>query len=223
MDVHALAAKSLPNWVLAVVGVFWLLAVTAGLRGLLNYEDGPAETSEPPTEWPKGSTISRKLGMPTIVVFAHPKCPCTDATIGELSLLMTRLQGKVIAAVFFVRPANFPDAWEKTKLWHNAEAIPGVSVSSDVGGVEARQFGAQASGQTILYDAGGRLRFSGGITASRGHSGDNAGRSAIVSLVTTGSAQTERTSVFGCSLHDPTTRADKGEAAWLKSFWTRHQ
>ena len=209
--------------VLAAIGIVWIFALTVGLRAMLNYEDGPAEPGEPPTEWPKDSRVSRAPGLPTVVVFAHPKCPCTDATIGELSILMTRLQGKATAAVVFVRPVNFPDDWEKTGLWHNAEAIPGVKVFSDPGGVEARRFGAQASGQTILYDPLGRIRFSGGITGSRGHSGDNAGRTAIVSFVTMGVAKTERTSVFGCSLHDPTTRADKGEASWLKSLWTRHQ
>jgi hypothetical protein len=219
MNAHTPTAK----WVLALAGVAWMFALTAGLRAMLNYEDGPAEIGNPPAEWPTGSIISRKPGMPTVIVFAHPKCPCTDATIGELSILMTRLQGKATASVFFVRPANFVDGWEKTELWHSAEAIPGVSVFSDPGGVEARRFGAQASGQTILYDAGGRMRFNGGITASRGHSGDNTGRSAIVSLVITGTSQTKRTSVFGCSLHDPTTRADKGDAAWLKSLWTRLQ
>jgi hypothetical protein len=222
MKVRAPGAKRSLNRVLAVVGVFWLLAVSAGLRAMLDYEDRPAEPSEPLMEWPNVSKISRKPGLPTVVVFAHPKCPCTRATIGELSILMTRLQGKATAIVYFVRPANFPNAWEKTELWHNAEAIPGVSVFSDVGGVEARRFGAQASGQTILYDAGGRLQFSGGITGSRGHSGDNAGRTAIISLVSTGSSQTDRTSVFGCSLHDPTTRADKGEGTWLKTLWARH-
>jgi hypothetical protein len=200
-----------------------MLTLTAGLRVMLNYEDRPAETGKPPTGWPRDSAISRRPGMPIVIVFAHPKCPCTDATIGELSILMTRLQGKATAAVIFVRPASFVDGWEKTELWRSAKAIPGVSVFSDPGGVEARRFGAQASGQTILYDSGGRMRFSGGITASRGHSGDNAGRSAVVSLVITGTAQTERTSVFGCSLHDPTTRADKGGAAWLNSLWTRLQ
>jgi hypothetical protein len=219
MNAHIPAAK----WLLALVGVAWMLGLTAGLRAMLNYEDGPAEAGNPPTEWPRGSTIPRTPGMSTVIVFAHPKCPCTDATIGELSILMTRLQGKATASVFFVRPANLPYGWEKTELWRSAEAIPGVSVLSDPGGVEARRFGAQASGQTILYDAGGRMRFNGGITASRGHSGDNTGRSAIVSLVITGTSLTERTSVFGCSLHDPTTRADKGDAAWLKSLRTKLQ
>lgn len=219
MSAHTPAAKR----VLVVVGVLWILGLTVGLRAMLNYEDGPAEPGKPPIEWPKGGAFTPKLGQPTLVIFAHPKCPCTDATIGELSILMTRLQGKATAAVFFVRPANFLAGWEKTELWRSAAEIPGVSVFSDPGGMEARRFGAQASGQTILYDASGRMRFSGGITASRGHSGDNAGRSAIVSLITTGVAQTERTSIFGCSLHDPTTRADKGDAAWLKSLWSKLQ
>jgi hypothetical protein len=211
------------SWVLAAVGVVWILALTVGMRAMLNYENGPAEAGEPPAQWPTDSRVPRVPGLPTVVVFAHPKCPCTDATIGELSILMTRLQGRASAVVIFVRPANSPDDWEKTGLWRSAGAIPGAKVFSDPGGMEARRFGAQASGQTILYDTAGRMRFSGGITASRGHSGDNAGRSAIVSLVTTGAATTERTSVFGCSLHDPTTRADNGEASWLKSLWTRQQ
>lgn len=209
------------KWVLGAFGVVWILALTVGLRVMLNYEDGPAAPGEPPPEWPKDSQVERAPGMPMVVVFAHPKCPCTDATIGELSILMTRLQGKATAAVIFVRPPSFAEGWEKTELWRSAEAIPGVRVFSDPGGVEAGRFGAQASGQTILYDTGGRLRFSGGITASRGHSGDNAGRSAIVSLVATGTSKTALTSVFGCSLHDPTTRVGKGEGTWLKRLWTR--
>ena len=39
-------------------------------------------------------------------------------------------------------------------------------------------------GQTLLYDAGGTLIFSGGITGSRGHAGDNAGEAALVALLT---------------------------------------
>jgi hypothetical protein len=136
---------------------------------------------------------------------------------------MTRLQGKVAAVVIFVRPKDFAEDWEFTDLWHSAQSIPGTRVLSDAGGVEAARFGAQASGQAMLYDASGNLRFSGGITASRGHSGDNAGRSAIVSLVTTGSAQTTRTSVYGCSLHDPTTRSDGREATWPTNLWTKRQ
>jgi len=66
--------------------------------------------------------------------------------------------------------------------------------------VEARRFGVETSGQTLLYDAGGRLIFSGGITGSRGHAGDNAGEAALVALLTSGQADRRATSVFGCPL-----------------------
>jgi hypothetical protein len=213
MQAHANIVKKfpLPNWILGVAGALWLVMLTIGLRAMVNYEDGPGLAAEAPSQWPKDSRLARELGMPALVLFVHPKCPCSDATIGELSILMTRLQHKISTTVIFVRPANLPEGWEQTPLWRKAQEIPGVKVVSDPAGVEAKRFGAQASGQAMLYDSAGRLKFAGGITASRGHSGDNAGRSAIVSLVTTGAALTDRTSVYGCSLDDPSTRARKGE------------
>jgi hypothetical protein len=116
---------------------------------------------------------------------------------------MAQSQGRVTAYVLFLKPAGFSEDWEKTDLWQSAANIPGVTAVIDDGGAEARRFHAATSGQTILYDAEGRLLFSGGITGSRGHSGDNAGRSAIVSLVNAGAADRAETFVFGCPLFDP--------------------
>jgi hypothetical protein len=70
----------------------------------------------------------------------------------------------------------------------------------DPDGVEARRFGAETSGHTLLFAGDGRLLFSGGITASRGHAGDNAGESVIVALVNNQTPALTRTLVFGCSL-----------------------
>jgi hypothetical protein len=52
----------------------------------------------------------------------------------------------------------------------------------------------------LLYDTAGRLLFSGGITAARGHSGDNAGREAIVALLAGAPTDRTQTPVFGCKL-----------------------
>jgi hypothetical protein len=76
-------------------------------------------------------------------------------------------------------------------------------------GAEANRFHAATSGQTLLYDADGRLLFSGGITGSRGHAGDNAGENAIVSWVNSGAAARTETSVFGCALFDPNSECRK--------------
>jgi hypothetical protein len=132
-------------------------------------------------------------------MLAHPHCPCTRASIRELARLIAQAQGRVTAYALFVKPAGSSDDWEKTDLCQSAASIPGVSVVVD-DGVEAGRFHAVTSGQTVLYDAEGHLLFSGGITGSRGHSGDNAGRTAIVSLLNTGEAERMESSVFGCPL-----------------------
>ena len=75
-----------------------------------------------------------------------------------------------------------------------------VARKIDNDGIEARRFGSSTSGQVMLYNTQGKLLFSGGITASRGHSGDNDGRTAIVALLTQGQALTDETPVFGCQL-----------------------
>jgi hypothetical protein len=73
-------------------------------------------------------------------------------------------------------------------------------VIEDREGADARLFGAFTSGQTFLYNPGGRLLFNGGITASRGHSGDNIGRDGIVALLHGGTFAQNVTPAFGCSL-----------------------
>ena len=188
---------------LVALGSLWAVLVGAGLKILANYETGPGEAGEAPLVWPAASRIERHAGRATLVMAAHPRCPCTRASIRELALLMAGCQGRVTATVLFIRPAGFEDGWERSDLWDSASAIPGVTVRSDDQGVEARRFGAKTSGQAVLYDADGRLLFSGGITGSRGHSGDNAGRSAIVALLTKGTAPRRRTSAFGCPLESP--------------------
>jgi hypothetical protein len=87
-------------------------------------------------------------------------------------------------------------------LRRSAAAIPGVTVLSDVDGVEAGRFGSLTSGHTFLFDSAGRLLFSGGITGARGHAGENVGENAVVSLINNGSSQRDRTLVYGCSFSE---------------------
>ena len=70
----------------------------------------------------------------------------------------------------------------------------------DVDGTEAGRFGAATSGQVLLYDAGGRLRFSGGLTSTRGHPGESPGHRRIAAVVGGGDTEEATTRVFGCAL-----------------------
>jgi hypothetical protein len=120
-----------------------------------------------------------------------------------LIALMTRTRGKADVHVLFSAPPDSPDGWEHTATWDYAGSIPGIRRVRDAGAVEATRFGALTSGHVLLYGADGSLLFSGGITASRGHAGDNPGRSAIVTLLSGQRPERGRTPTFGCLL--PTT------------------
>ena len=188
------------QYILIAACAAWALMIGVGLGLLWDYENAPGLTASPPPYWPSDSHIRLAPDRATLIMLAHPHCPCSRASVGELARLMAQTQARVTAYVLFLKPADSPDDWEKTDLWQSAASIPGVEVVADDDGVEARRFHAMTSGQTLLYDAAGRLLFSGGITGSRGHSGDNAGRSAIVSRLNTGEADRAKTFVFGCPL-----------------------
>jgi len=113
---------------------------------------------------------------------------------------MAHAQQKLDAYVFFYTPANGPTTWVRTELWDSARSIPGVHVIEDPDGGFAKQVGAFTSGQTLLYGADGRLIFNGGITQSRGHSGDNNGRRTIIAFLQGEISDQNTTPVFGCSL-----------------------
>jgi hypothetical protein len=197
-----------------IAGVcLWLAAVVAGVGLMLGYENTPGVAAASVRAWPAGSRIPRLPDMPTLVMMVHPHCPCSRSSIGELAKLVANVHGvaPVNVTILFVRPHGFPTEWEKTDLWNAARIIPGVNVRIDEEGVEAKQFGSVTSGQTMLFGPGGERLFSGGITASRGHDGDNAGRSAIELILTEGSAAIAETPVFGCPLFGNDTTNTKAK------------
>jgi hypothetical protein len=194
----------------ALVGVACTAGIAFGLGILFNYESTPGKIGAVPTKWPSTSQIERLTDRPTLIMLAHPRCPCTRASVAELGQKMARLQGKVYAYVLFLQPALSNAQWKDTGLQRSAAAIPGVKVRSDVGGVEAHRFGAETSGHTRLFDRDGRLLFSGGMTEFRGHAGENTGERAIESLVNGQVPARTATSVFGCALAN---RSQKGDRA----------
>jgi hypothetical protein len=130
----------------------------------------------------------------------HPQCPCSRASVHELAEIMSRSEGRLDARILFVEPENAPAGWLDGALWREAKTIPGVTVSVDKDGQDAAEFGASTSGQVMVYDATGVVRFSGGITDGRGHEGDNAGQLSVLDLVRTGKSPVATTPVYGCSL-----------------------
>jgi hypothetical protein len=186
-------------------GFAWSAAVGSGFCYLGRHGATPGAAGDPPGRWPASSRVAVR-GLVNLVLVAHPRCPCTRATVAELGRLMARRRGALAAHVLFLRPEK---SWERTDLWRAAAALPGTRVLADSGGRDAALFGAATSGHVLVYDATGVLRYSGGITGSRGHEGGNPGLDAVVGLLTRGRADRDRWPVFGCPLSD--TPADPSE------------
>ena len=183
----------------ALLGATWVAATVFGAHALLKYENAPGKVGHISSAWPANSAIQQAPDRPTLVMLAHPQCPCTRASMDELAQVMARVQEKVRAYVLFYTPRDAGPEWQNTDTRRSAAQIPGVIVLSDIDGAEAERFGAETSGHTFLFDQNGQLLFNGGITASRGHSGDNVGESSIASLIDKHASSRAQTFVFGCS------------------------
>jgi hypothetical protein len=185
----------------AAVLLAWGGVVAWGFGRLLTYAQTPGERQVAAAHWPAESSIPRDAGRPALLMFVHPRCPCSHASLAELARIMSRIPGRAGVGVVFVRPAGLEAGWEQARLWRAAADIPGLRMHVDAGGVEAARFGATISGCALLYDASGALVFRGGITSARGHEGDSAGKQAILAWFESAPRATE-TPVFGCPLFE---------------------
>ena len=132
---------------------------------------------------------------------AHPRCPCTRATVAELTRVLTRCVGKVEVYILTFLPRSAGHDWGPADGVRALGTMRGVHLIDDPGGEEAARFGALTSGLVALYAQDGRLLFRGGITAARGHEGDNRGEQALLGLIQGHPSSSPRDlPVFGCPL-----------------------
>lgn len=179
----------------------WTLALVFGFLALLRYEGISGKVADSPQEWPRKSKIIPTPGNLTLVMVAHPRCPCTHASIVELRRVLECSKRPVDVRILFYK-ARGAD-WPPTDLWRQAAAIAGACVAWDEDGTEAAKFGACTSGHALLFDGDGKLLFSGGITSSRGHVGPSKGNLSLAAWLTPGGSGHGTALVFGCSLIDP--------------------
>lgn len=188
---------------LAGLFVFWGLVVGSGIALVEGHASRPGGAGTPLLRWPEGSPIRRIDSRPTLLIFLHPCCPCSRASLAELAYIMRHAGGRVSARALLLRPARLPDHWSGSGIERDLADLPEVLTSQDQGGSEARRFGVVTSGHVLLYDAQGRLTYSGGITSARGHQGDNYGREAVLAQILGMEGDRRGNPVFGCPLATP--------------------
>ncbi|MGD9684555.1 MAG: RedB protein [Candidatus Obscuribacterales bacterium] len=188
---------------LAVSVVVYVLALITCQAISIAYETAPGGIGANPGTIPPEYGELSTPGKMTLLVFIHPMCPCSRASLGELEKIMAKCGDKLSTTVIFLRPDREGGNWQKSDLLGTATRIPGVGILMDRNGRASHRFGALTSGFAVLYDCQGRLRFCGGITGSRGHMGDNLGSRTIQDIATGRENATKASNpVFGCPLFE---------------------
>lgn len=184
----------------------WVLVVSTMLLGAAAVSSLPGRDADAPASWPTDTGLGAVAG-PTLLLFAHPECPCVHATLDELLLVLeqasTRPRVVVVLAVQGAPDTRAVDG-PITRLVE-ADLAP-VQRYLDRDEQETRRFGVHTSGEVLFYAADGGLRFAGGITASRGHEGANDGAARLRSVLDGRTPERPIFDVFGCSLDE--------EGAW---------
>ena len=168
--------------------VLWTAFIATGFCLLARYEATPGAVPGGVATWPAATRLSQFEN--SLVMFVHPECSCTRASITELCRMLAKVQRPPAVQVVMVGTGD--------GLRHAVASVPEVIVVEDPAGSEARRFGATTSGHLCLF-VEGRARFHGGITKSRGHEGCSVGAVAVVAHLGGRSALCAAP-VFGCPL-----------------------
>lgn len=183
--------------VLLAVCAVWLLLVALGSGGLWRYKYKQLAEPTASALWPATSELPRAKVLPTLLMFIHPRCTCSRASLAEVP------RGRKNTTWALTRPCDFAitlASWARGELWTAAGQIPGVLVHDDEGGREAQLFHSETSGHAVLYDPAGWRLFDGGITVARAHEGESIGNHALLALLHGKTPTENQAAVFGCPL-----------------------
>ena len=201
-----LATSPLRGRLTSVAAVFavvlWSAAVIAGIQRMSAYESTPGEQTSVPASWPGSSLVSVDGARGTLMMFVHPLCACTRASLTELREALDKMNDSPNVWIVLLSPHGIARDWS-ARIAEIAARIPEATIVTDVEGTAADRFGASTSGHVVLYDRAGQLLFSGGITGGRGHVGDNDGRRGLVTALHGGDDHAHEHPIFGCGLDDP--------------------
>jgi len=192
----------------------WGAAIAFWGKSLIDYACTSEPTKAARPQWPANEILPAPADEAVLVMFLHPRCPCSRASIGNLDRLLAQARGSLRAHVLFVHPGQAGSEWKSGRMWNAAKSIPGVDVRSDPEGALARIFGATISGEVFLHGRDGGLVFHCGITPVRGHEGDSNGLDAILAHLRGKTVQWSVAETFGCRLLDSEGNSDPvtGEA-----------
>ena len=148
--------------------------------------------------FPQNQQITFDKTKANLILFIHPFCPCSYATVNELKRVLAKTNADIAINVVFIKPKGLSDI-KKNELYQKISLIKGTNIIFDKNNVIAEEFKTNTSGSILLYNKNGNLIFQGGITGGRAEEGDNLGKSKLIEALKKESGQWQ-SPIFGCSL-----------------------
>jgi len=192
---------------ITIASVIWLSCIAVFIPSLLDHMAKPGANAVLNLEtWPSISPISPAEDGQTLLLFAHPQCPCTLATLAELERLLvypipTQFHAILVLPVPEDHAHNQATATSHSAVLNYASQIPGLTVTIDNEAEITRAFGIRTSGHCLLYGKDKTLLYSGGLTPLRGHEGPCEGNIALSQCLIGKIPSSRYAPVFGCALY----------------------
>jgi hypothetical protein len=200
----------------AFVCAIWLFGIIHFSVEMMAFDSTPGARAAAPAQWPAKSALLPAAGRTVLLMFVHPECNCSNASLEQLALLENMLDGQLRAYVVLWHGRGMAASGKRREWLRVAPVI------DDLDGREAKLFGAKTSGQTMIYNEQGRLIFSGGLTVLRGEGGGEKILQGVVRAIKESGHSAVERPAFGCSILRQAQAEDFGGtlAAWTNKWST---
>src|SRR5262249_48877716 len=106
----------------------WGFAAAGGVLLMAADAVDPGDPGAPPARWPAGAAGPLDGRRPRLLIFLHPRCPCSRASLGELAALLDRCGDRVAARAVVFRPRYGREGWFPPDLRTALGEISGLEV-----------------------------------------------------------------------------------------------
>ncbi len=154
---------------------------------------------EPPPPFIADASTNGSAKESTVILFYHPHCPCTKATVNNFKTISENIEARVHLLALAYRPKDSNETWIETEITKQLREL-GFEIATDTDGTFCRQFDVYTSGHILVYESNERLVFNGGITTSRGHEGSNYALADFLKSIDGSRDANSVWPVFGCPI-----------------------
>ena len=196
---NRLMKKNPINFILISV---WLIAISTGLYFLYQYQNKNGELGTSSSHWIESSNIHFEENKNNVLMFLHPYCPCSRASLNELAKILSHKIKPSTVKIILAKPESKDSNWVYESPLYKITKELNFQSLIDKNSHESKLFEAKTSGLVLIFNKDKKLMFRGGITDSRGHEGDNKGAQKALTILQSISSQSlEEFFVFGCEIY----------------------